>query len=68
MKNGYYSIEDQNKIGKALAEMLKLRKDKSHKDRYSTTWGSKTCIGIFNTIARLGQEIREGTIEKTLNV
>ena len=55
-----YTIEEQDAIGKKLATILKLKKDKEHKDRYQTEWGSKTSIGIFNTIIRIADDIKAG--------
>ena len=66
MKN--YSIEEQDKIGLAIAQMLCLRKDRDNKSRWQTTWGNKTNTGIFNTVCRLGEEINSGEITKTLPV
>lgn len=50
------SEEAQAARGKILAEVLKLRKDSEHKDRFQTTWGSKTEIGVFATVRRLVDE------------
>jgi len=60
MKN--YTEEEKEKIGKELAEILQLRKDKDCKGRYSLIWGNKTNTGIFETIRRLGQDIEAGNI------
>jgi hypothetical protein len=56
----HYEIEDQDRIGKEIAKMLCLKKDRAHKDRYQTTWGNKTAIGIFNTIIKLAGDIEDG--------
>lgn len=55
-----YTEEEKDKIGKAIADILMLRKDKDHKDRYQTTWGNKTAIGIFNTVLRIAEDIQAG--------
>lgn len=55
-----YTIEEQDAIGKKIAMMLCLRKDSQYKDRFQTTWGNKTAIGIFNTIIRLADNINNG--------
>ena len=53
-----YSIEDQDRIGKEIAKIFMMKKDKEHKNRYQTTWGTKTGIGVFNTIIRLAHDIQ----------
>lgn len=58
MKN--HTIEKQAEIGKTLAKILCLKRSKTNKERYQTTWGDKTALGIFNTINRLAEEIAEG--------
>lgn len=55
-----YTIEEQNKIGKEIAHLLCMKKDRQNKDRYQTTWGNKTAIGLFSTILRLAEDINEG--------
>jgi len=64
-----YTIEEQNKIGKRIAEIFQLkmepsyriRHDKTHIDYYKTTWGSKTPIGLFNTVLKIAEDIEDGT-------
>ena len=70
MRNGNYEVADKEKIGHAIARILKLKK---RKDRYGyqTEWGTKTPLGIFETILRFGKEIQEGNIselESTLDI
>lgn len=36
--------------GEAIAEALHLRRDQEHKDRWRTTWGSKTSLGLYLTL------------------
>jgi hypothetical protein len=55
-----YAIEEQDAIGKRIATIFKLKRDKEHKDRYQTEWGSKTAVGIFNTFLRLAEDIKAG--------
>lgn len=43
-------------IGRYLAEVLQLRHDRDHPDRYPTTWGTKTDVGLYNTIYRIIHE------------
>jgi hypothetical protein len=47
------SEETQAKRGQLLAEVLKLKKDPEHKDRFQTTWGTKTALGVFATVHRI---------------
>ncbi len=42
--------------GALLAHVLKLRKDSEHKDRWQTTWGTKTDLGLFRTVKRIVEE------------
>jgi hypothetical protein len=42
--------------GKAIAECLKLKHDREHKDRYPTTWGTKTDCGLALTVLRILSE------------
>lgn len=39
------------KLGKELVNMLNLKKNKQ--DRYNTSWGDKTLIGLGHTIHRI---------------
>lgn len=48
--------EEQAIRGKRLAEVLRLRKDPEYKDRYQTSWGGKTAVGVFATVRRLVAE------------
>lgn len=50
------SEEVQAIRGAHLAEVLKLRKDPEYKDRYQTTWGGKTALGVFASVRRLMAE------------
>jgi hypothetical protein len=44
-------------LGSQIAEIFKLRKDSEHpKDRFQTTGGSKTFIGVARTLFRLIEE------------
>jgi hypothetical protein len=44
---------EQIEIGEQLAEIFQLKKAKGYKDRYETTWGTKTAMGIYAVAARL---------------
>lgn len=39
-----------NRIGAMLAEVLNCKRDKEHKDRWRTDWGTKTNVGLARTI------------------
>lgn len=53
------STEQKTERGENLAEMLRLkiaRDDKGNRykpERYATTWGTKTALGLFNSVARI---------------
>ncbi len=55
-----YTNEEQTEIGKEIAKLFRLKKDRKYKGRFQTTWGSKTGIGIFQTILRLADDIANG--------
>ena len=48
-------IDDDEKIrrGAELADVLHLRRDPKHKDRWLTTWGNKTDLGLYLTVLRI---------------
>jgi hypothetical protein len=46
--------------GAAIAEILRLRRDPEQPDRYLTTWGNKTPLGIFRTLERMIDNTRAG--------
>lgn len=39
--------------GALLARVLKLKRDREHKDRWQTDWGTKTDLGLFRTVERI---------------
>lgn len=45
-----YSRPEADAMGRVLAETLKLKRDPEHKDRWQTTWGSKTNAGLARTV------------------
>lgn len=65
-KEDIYTDQDKDRIGGQLAALLQLRRDREHKDRYQTTWGTKTNIGVFEVIRRIGKAIEAGTVEEDL--
>ena len=40
-------------VGAALAEVLKLKRDPDHRDRWQTTWGSKTSAGLARSVLEI---------------
>ena len=48
-------ITDTEKIkrGQIIAYVLKLKRDSKHHDRFQTTWGNKTTLGLYLTTKRL---------------
>jgi hypothetical protein len=42
--------------GALIAEVLQLRRNPREQDRWSTTWGTKTDLGLFRTVKRLIEE------------
>ena len=50
-----HSIEEQDRIGLEIAKTLQLKRSKEHKDRWELTTGTKTNIGVYNTILRFGR-------------
>jgi len=51
-----FSIEEENKLGEKIADILMLRPDPDFADRYKTKWGNKTGTGIFRTVIRIVKE------------
>ncbi len=56
------TIEQQNKLGAEIAAILGLRHDTTHKTRWMTGWGSKTNIGIYNTVVRIANDLDSGVM------
>jgi hypothetical protein len=49
----YKLVDDDaeaTKIGDALAELLNLKRDPEHKDRWVTSWGSKFSCGLARSV------------------
>lgn len=57
----FYTEEQKARQGVEIATLFKLRRSQEHKDRYLTSWGTKTAIGVFEVIRRIGREIEAGT-------
>jgi len=60
------SHDHEQTTGKLWADILKLRKDhdynkmnKGQPDRYKTTWGNKTAVGLYHTIHRLIEDEKQ---------
>lgn len=52
--------EKMDAIGASLAKDLHLKRDKEHRDRWQTGWGTKTNTGLYLTINRMIQEANAG--------
>jgi hypothetical protein len=48
--------EKYAELGLELAQILGLRRDCDHEDRWRTGWGTKTNLGLFRTVERFIQE------------
>lgn len=48
--------KQKSEQGKQWADILMLKKSPEHNDRYLTSWGDKTALGIYLTIKRLVEE------------
>lgn len=55
-----YTDEELDVIGKRLAKALKLGRDKDHRDRWATEWGSKTNKGLVLTLIEMVNRIENG--------
>ncbi len=60
------TIEQQDKLGAEIAAILGLQHDPTHKTRWMTGWGSKTNIGIYNTIIRIANDLDSGVMLESL--
>lgn len=47
---------EETRRGELIAEVLGLRRNPREQDRWLTTWGTKTSIGLFRTMKRLVEE------------
>lgn len=55
MKN--LTIEQQDKLGKIIAEIFNIKKNKQN--RYITSWGDKTPFGLVETLLRIAADIND---------
>lgn len=44
---------EADRIGAMFATALNLKRDREHRDRWQTDWGTKTNIGLARTIAAM---------------
>jgi hypothetical protein len=44
------SLPADSAIGAKLAELLRLKRDPDHRDRWQTSWGSKTNAGLARSV------------------
>jgi hypothetical protein len=61
-----YTEEELQKIGARLAAALGLKRDKEHKDRWHTAFGTKTGLGLILTLHRICDEIEDGNADRDL--
>lgn len=47
------SIEEKEKRGKLIIEVLKVKKVAGIPGRFQTTWGAKTALGIYEVMTRI---------------
>jgi len=47
------SETEESRRGALLAQVLKLRRDREHSDRWQTQWGTKTDLGLFRICERM---------------
>jgi hypothetical protein len=48
------TIEQKDKIGQELAGIFMLKHSKEFPERWNTSWGTKTNVGIYETFKRIG--------------
>ena len=58
--NDMPDYEAHTTAGNAIAQLFSLKKDREHKDRYITSWGSKTAYGLTQVVLRLAEDIKAG--------
>lgn len=70
-KPGSYTDTDKDRIGAALGAALGMKRIPGRRDRWNVpgwcTGGGYSNIGLFNVLERIGEEIKTGVIEETLN-
>jgi hypothetical protein len=53
--------EQEIKAGYAIARILRMKHDPEFiKSRWQTSWGSKTDLGVWRTVAGMVDDVREG--------
>lgn len=63
MNTQYLTEAQEADFGLRIATILKLRRDHEHKDRWQTTWGTKTNLGLFRSFVRIVDEIQTGELK-----
>jgi hypothetical protein len=56
-------MEDEKYLseqGEKLAQILGLKRDREHKDRYVTSWGNKTALGLSRQIMTFAHLLENG--------
>ena len=52
-------LQGQIRSGERWARILMLKRSPDHTDRYLTTWGDKTALGIYFVMCRLVGEVSD---------
>jgi hypothetical protein len=55
-----YTEQEQAEMGRKLAKVFHMKRDPQRRDRWQTTWGNKTDLGLFRTIVGVVEEIKDG--------
>ena len=51
---------EMDRAGGELAKALGLKKSKEFKDRWVTTWGTKTNQGVYRTVKEMMEKVGRG--------
>ena len=52
-------LQGQIRSGERWARILMLKRSHEYADRYQTTWGDKTALGIYLVMCRLVGEVED---------
>lgn len=55
-----YTETEMAVMGAKLGEILGMERDTAYPDRWLTSWGNKTDLGLFRTLRRIGEDIEKG--------
>jgi len=54
------TVEEKKALGNLFAEVFMLKKSRDYPNRYDSTWGNKTALGLYLTLERF---ITDSTIK-----